>query len=129
MSPPPVALVLDATNSLPLRVAVEMSLGGARVFCGLRLVESRNHVESAAANKGTAVESIVVDPNHQTSCVRHVVERAGRIDLLVVPGSFPKHAVLALVREAAAFGPCRVVRLQDDGALVPFHAAPLRAAA
>ncbi len=123
MSPPPVALVLDAGSSLPLRVAVEMSLGGARVFCGLRAVESRNHVESAAANKGTSVESVVVDPSRpHVACVANVVERAGRIDLVVVPRSFPSDAVAPLVRAASSFGTCRVVHLNDDGALLPFAA-------
>jgi NAD(P)-dependent dehydrogenase (short-subunit alcohol dehydrogenase family)/fatty acid desaturase len=85
-NPRQVVLVTGASSGFGLKASIELARQGHRVFAGLRNPLKGAAVYRAAAEAGVTLETVHLDVDDEGSiaeCVREVIGRAGRLDVLV----------------------------------------------
>lgn len=90
-------LVTGASSGIGRAVAVHFSANGHRVFGMVRSETSGSDLVAESARRGGSVELVVADVRDATSvvdAVRHVVNAAGGIDVLVNSAGVPAGGVL-----------------------------------
>ena len=120
-----VAVVTGGGTGLGRATALELAACGARVFvCGRRDEPLARTVELAEGGRCAAVVCDVRDEAAVGDCVEHVLDRAGRIDLLVnnAGGQF-----LAPAEEITAKGFRTVLSLNVEGTWLMTHTVATRA--
>ena len=116
-----VALITGSSSGIGQLSALELARRGHRVFASMRNLESARYIVAKAEKENLSVETVrldVTDADSVTAAIAHVIERAGRLDVLVNNAGFGSSGPvedysdedLKQVFETNFFGALRVTR-------------------
>lgn len=81
-----IVLITGANSGIGLETALELARNGYRVMAGMRALERGAELMEIAARENLAIQAVALDVTQEASrqqAVRQVLERHGRIDVLV----------------------------------------------